>query len=258
LQYHTLKPDLIVETQRRLAERIAARFPESGLRQVAAELLDKAREATVRAEAIRRPNVPLRVAVAVVILGGVLVLLAGVAFGIHAAPAPEFKTDTSHLLALFDVGERALRTLVFLGAVALFLVSVEARLKRRRALAALHELRAMAHVIDMHQVAKDPEALLRHDPADPAAGHQTTKTLFDLSRYLNYCNELLAILSKIAALYVQDFPDAPTVSAVDQVESLCSGLSEKIWQKIMVLDQFREQQQSSPPADRPQRGAGTA
>lgn len=251
MQYHTLKPTLIVETQRRLVERIATRFPESGLRQVAAELLGMAQAAALRAEAIRRPNVALRVAVALVILGGV-------GLGVWLATSVQFKAEVSDAITLFNVADGALRILVFLGAVVLFLVTVETRLKRRRALAALHELRAMAHVIDMHQVAKDPEALLRNDPDDAKATHRTTKTLFDLSRYLNYCNELLAIISKVAALYVQDFPDAPTVSAVDQVESLCSGLSQKIWQKIMVLDQFREQQESAPPGGPPPRGAGTA
>ena len=29
---------------------------------------------------------------------------------------------------------------------------------RKRALAAIHELRAMAHIVDMHQLTKDPES----------------------------------------------------------------------------------------------------
>jgi hypothetical protein len=34
---------------------------------------------------------------------------------------------------------------------------------------------------------------------------------------------------------------------VDQVESLCSGLSQKIWQKITILDQFLSRQKSALP-----------
>src|SRR5262249_26225967 len=131
--------------------------------------------------------------------------------------------------------------------VILFLITLETRLKRRRALAALHELRAIAHVVDIHQVAKDPDALLQPELAAAETPGQTIKTVADLDRYLHFCNELLAIISKIAALYVQESPDAPTVSAVDQVESLCSGLSQKIWQKITILDQFLNRQKSALP-----------
>jgi hypothetical protein len=235
LQYQTLKPDRILLTQQALTERIAARFPGSGLSEVAGELVSIAQEAAVRAEQIRRPNLPLRIAIAA-LLGAALAL------GVWMAATHQVKTELLPNKNVFEVVELALRAAVFLGAVIVFLISLEIRLKRRRALAALHELRAIAHVVDMHQVAKDPDDLVNRDPAVSADRPQTTRTLFDLNRYLHYCSELLAIISKIAALYVQDFPDAPTVSAVDQVETLCSGLSQRIWQKIMILDEFLEQQ----------------
>lgn len=235
MQYQTLKPARILETQRRLAQRIAARFPGSGLSEVAAELVSLAEEAAGRAEQIRRPHLLLRAAVALLLLGAL-------ALGLWMATSLQLQTDLREAKSLFQFVEIALRASVFLGAVIVFLISLEMRLKRRRALAALHELRAIAHVIDMHQVAKDPEGLLQRGLAIAETSGQTTKTPSDLSRYLHYCNELLAIVSKIAALYVQEFPDAPTVSAVDQVEDLCSGLSQKIWQKIMILDQFHDEQ----------------
>src|SRR5262245_4570015 len=234
MKYHVLKPALILETQRRLAARIAARFPGSGLSEVADELVGIAEAAATRAKEIREPNLPLRISI------GVL-LAAALILGLWMTGSVELRADLSEARGLFEFVELALRTFVLLGAVILFLISLETRLKRRRALAALHELRAIAHVVDMHQVAKDPEGLVR-EPGDTAAPKQTTQTLFDLNRYLHYCIELLAIISKIAALYVQEFPDAPTVSAVDQVENLSSGLSQKIWQKIMVLDQFLGEQ----------------
>ena len=98
------------------------------------------------------------------------------------------------------------------------------------------ELRVLAHIVDMHQVAKQPEGIMQGDKPDET---QTTKTLYDLNRYLNYCIELLAVVSKVAALYVQDFPDSVAVSAVDSVESLCGGLSNKIWQKLQAVDQLQ-------------------
>ncbi|HEV3259530.1 MAG TPA: hypothetical protein VG013_21875 [Gemmataceae bacterium] len=241
MQYQTLKPDRILETQRRLSQRIAARFPRSGLSEVGGELVSMAEEAAVRAEKIRRPNLGLRAAV-------VLLLLGALALGLWMAAALHLKPELPEAMSLFQFAEAVLRACVFLGAVILFLLSLEIRLKRRRALAALHELRAMAHVVDMHQVAKDPERFLHGESAVSEGPSQTTKTIADLNRYLHYCNELVAIISKIAALYVQEFPDAPTVSAVDQVENLCSGLSQRIWQKIMILDQFVEQQKPARPA----------
>lgn len=57
-----------------------------------------------------------------------------------------------------------------------------------------------------------------------------------LTRYLDLCSDLLSVISKVAALYVQRFQDPVTLAAVDEVESLTSGLSRKIWQKIVLLE----------------------
>jgi hypothetical protein len=227
--YRTLRPDRIIETQRRLHRRIAARFPGSGLGEVAADLLAVAEEAAARADHIRRPNVPLRAAVAAL-------LLAAAAGAAALGRSLQVRADLWEVTALAQFAEAGLGAAVFVGVAVLFLLSLELRWKRRRALAALHELRAIAHVVDMHQVAKDPEGLLRRGPVATAASGVTTTTPFELNRYLNYCAELLALVSKVAALYVQGFPDRDAVSAVDQIEALCSGLSQRIWQKIMVLE----------------------
>ena len=47
---------------------------------------------------------------------------------------------------------------------------------------------------------------------------------------------MLAILGKLGALLVQDFDDTKTLSAVNDIEDLTSGLQRKIWQKIMIVD----------------------
>jgi hypothetical protein len=232
--YRMLKADRIIETQRRLQRRIGKRFPGSGLSEVAGELQAVAEEAAVRAGRIRRPNMPLRIAVAVLLLGAA-------AFVVTMARSLQARADLWEVMNLVQFLEAGLGSLVFLGVAVLFLLTLELRWKRRRALAAIHELRAIAHVIDMHQVAKDPEGLLRRGPVASGAPEQTTRTPFELNRYLNDCNELLAIISKVAALYIQDFPDASAVAAVDQIETLCSGLSQKIWQKIMVLDRIADE-----------------
>ena len=59
---------------------------------------------------------------------------------------------------------------------------------------------------------------------------------FELTRCLDYCSEMLSLLGKVAALYVQDFPDEVALQAVDDIENLTTSLSRKIWQKIVILD----------------------
>jgi hypothetical protein len=77
--------------------------------------------------------------------------------------------------------------------------------------------------------------MLRHGP-DTASSPPRTLTRFELVRYLDYCSEMLSLIGKVAALYVQDLPDSQAVSAVDDIEDLTTGLSRKIWQKIMILE----------------------
>ena len=59
-------------------------------------------------------------------------------------------------------------------------------------------------------------------------------SLFELSRYLDYCSEALSLTGKVAALYVQRFEDSVAFDAVNEVEQLTTGLSRKIWQKLTV------------------------
>jgi hypothetical protein len=131
-----------------------------------------------------------------------------------------------------------LGSLFFIGTGILFLVTLEGRLKRAKALAAVHELRSLAHIVDMHQLTKDPEELATLLPPT-ASSPQRTMSDSELVRYLDYCTEMLALISKVGALYVQRFADPVVLSAVDEIEDLTSGLSRKIWQKIMMLNQAR-------------------
>lgn len=61
-------------------------------------------------------------------------------------------------------------------------------------------------------------------------------TRFELARYLDYASEMLSLTSKIAALYVQYFDDRVALQAVNEIENLTTGLSRKIWQKVMIID----------------------
>jgi hypothetical protein len=61
-------------------------------------------------------------------------------------------------------------------------------------------------------------------------------TPFQLGRYLDYCSELLALTGKVAALYAERMPDPVVVDAVSDLERLTTGLSQKVWQKISILE----------------------
>ena len=58
---------------------------------------------------------------------------------------------------------------------------------------------------------------------------------FELIRYLDYCSEMLSLTSKLAALYAQNLPDPVVIDTVNEIESLTTNLSQKIWQKITIV-----------------------
>ena len=60
-------------------------------------------------------------------------------------------------------------------------------------------------------------------------------TAVQLGRYLDYCSELLSVTSKLAALLVQHSADEVILGAVNEIETLTTGLSGKIWQKIRLI-----------------------
>ena len=125
--------------------------------------------------------------------------------------------------------------MIFLGVAVVFLGTIERRVKRRRALAAIHELRSLVHIVDMHQLTKDPEIVLdEHTPTESSPERITDR--FELARYLDYCSEMLSLSGKVAALYVQYLDDPVVLATVTEVETLATGISGKIWQKIVILD----------------------
>jgi len=219
-KFRQLDPDKIIETVRALHSRIEERFPGSGLGRVIAELQGIAEETVQRMRWIQRPHLPLRAA-AVLLSVGIVALLITLLRHIHQFQFDDF---TNAVQAL----DSSISSVVFVGAAILFLVSCENRIKRNRALKAIHELRALAHIVDMHQLTKDPESSLR--------GLTRVMSRPELTRYLDYCSDAQALISKIAVLYVQGFQDEVLLNAVDDVEDLTAGFARKIWQKITILE----------------------
>ena len=159
-----------------------------------------------------------------------LIVLAG-GLAIWIVHALHVRTDVSpSWMELVQVGEASIGGAVFIGAAIAFLVTLDRRVKRGRTLAALHELRSVAHIIDLHQIAKDP-------PIVNAAGDAASDRA-DLVRYLDLCSDMLSLTANLAALFVQDMPDPVVLETVDGIEALTNGLSRKIWQKIMIIQRF--------------------
>ena len=222
-----LEPAKLQAAIRQVEARIGVRFPGSGLAGLAASLAAIADDALARSARIRAADWKLRL-VSFVLLGSMALLLA---FAIQHARPPPAQIEAFQLAQGIDA---LLSALVLCGAAAAFVVTLEVRAKRRKALEALHELRVLAHVIDLHQLGKDPERQLTSEAAAaPDAGSAA-----QLSRYLNECSDLLALIGKVAAFYVQGFHDGVVLTTVNEIEELTNGLSRKIWQKLTLLDQM--------------------
>tara|TARA_R110001592_G_scaffold326237_1_gene607003 strand:+ start:678 stop:1385 length:708 start_codon:yes stop_codon:yes gene_type:complete len=234
MAYRTLDLGKTKETLERLEHRITERFPDSSLALVARELNDIALETESKCMWIATPNRALRLAVGFLIVFLALMLILGFT-------TVEFEVGSFPMTDFIQALEAGINDLVLMGAAVFFLVSIESRIKRARALQSLNELRTIAHVIDMHQLTKDPTEL-HPDARRTSSSPSRDMDSYELNRYLDYCSELLSLVGKLASIYAQHFPDGTVVSAVNDVETLTTGLSRKIWQKIFLI---REQSEPS-------------
>ncbi len=230
-EYRQLSEAQISQTLRRLRDRITERFPGSGLSRLSAELVLVSEEASESVAYVRRPHWAIRIGVGVVIAAIVVII-------VMAAASMRLPGRVDRLSELVQMLESAINDVVFLSIAIYFLIGIEGRLKRRKALHSLHQLRSVVHIVDMHQLTKDPERLMSPREDTPSSPERSM-TAPELGRYLDYCSELLALTSKIAALFVQQFNDPVVLSTVNEVETLVTGLSGKIWQKITLLDRVK-------------------
>ncbi len=234
-RFQRLDPSMLLATLDTLHGRIVARFPERNLGRVALEVRQVI-ERVVAESAERRRRQRLVGTVCAVGVAVVVALAAG-ALGLSLRDA--FRAaDGTLAFQWLPLIESAINDVVFAGLAVFFLVSVPARQRRRRSLASLYRLRSLAHVIDMHQLTKDPERL-RADYPSTEASPQLDLTADGLGRYLDYCSELLAMVGKGAALCAQESADAVVLDTVSEIETLTLGMSRKIWQKISLLDTRR-------------------
>lgn len=232
MPYRALSPERIIETALRLHERIDDRFPAAGLAKVGGELVKLAHDVETDIASIDRPILWLRVAIGGVVLAGSAAFLGLI---VAALPGPG---DVFAKQDIIPVVEAGINIAVLLGAGLFALVALEERLKRKRAFSGLHAIRSLIHVIDMHQLTKDPITLT----ADFTPSGKSPKRVLgkaEMLRYLDYCSEMISVTGKLAALYAQALNDVFVVEAVNDIENLGSNLSRKVWQKIALISGAR-------------------
>jgi hypothetical protein len=215
-----------LETIDLLRIRIEERFPGSSLGGLCRNLYDIGQETDDIIQWIEKPNHWYRVLVFIVIL----LLIVSLLYTISALGI-DYRSFT--LESFLQISDSSLNTIFFLGGAVIFLVSVEARAKRKKVIEAINQMRSIIHIIDAHQLTKDPESVARQDRATPHSP-QRTLSRYELVRYLDYCSEMLSLASKVAFLYVQKFNDPVSIKAVNELELLADGMSNKIWQKIQM------------------------
>lgn len=226
MSYRAIDGVHVIATLERLEQRIEARFPDAGLRAVCREVTGVARDADEKARAFGQPDRTMQALTW-------LVVLAVFGFGVWLTAQARPAMGLSSVADGVQVLDAIANLVVVGGAAALSLLAVEGNRRRNRALAALHELRSIMHVIDMHQLTKDPGVL---DGPATAVSPKRTMSPYELTRYLDYCSELLSLTGKIAALYAQHLNERAVTEAASGLEQLGTSLSQEIGQKLIILN----------------------
>lgn len=214
-----------------LRRRIAERFPDSSLGEIAAEVLDLAHHTRARARRVRRPILAVRIGahfLQVVLLGA---LVAGLYVLWGAAQGLPSGTSGPLWFGFLEAVEAAVALLLTIGGLSFGLVRFETGLRQSLVLREMQRFRTTLDVIDMHQLYKDPTYLL----LDTAAMPVRTMSLHQLLAYLGFCSELMTLTSKLASTYAVDITDPLVHQAVDDIQSYAGELVRGIRTKLQLV-----------------------
>jgi fumarate reductase subunit D len=235
--HEPLEAPAVRETVEELYGRIEARFPKRGLLGVCGDLILLVEEVQNSAGQGQRQIRWVRFASRIVMAFVMVVTLLALLLALHDA---FFDDNVKNSIDVLGLAETAISDIVYAAIAIFFLWSFPERLQRSRLLSLLHQLRSTAHVIDMHQLTKDPEQL-KPSWVPTAKSTKLNMSRDQVERYLDYCSEMLSLVGKTAALCAEESRDSLILETVSTIETLTVGLSRKIWQKISNL----------PPGDAP-------
>lgn len=233
-RYRTIDPTKLILTISKMADRVENHFPSSGLASVANEVAAVAEGTVARVAEIKKPRMGLRI---MVVLMVILVVSGPLLFSLVLS----FSENMTNLGDFLQATDAGLHMLLVLAGGIVFLVGMENRLRRNQALEALAEFRSLAHLVDLHQINKDPGL---DDVVPPQNDRRTVRSDTELAYYLDYSGDLLSIVGKLAAYYAQNLQDRVVLDAVTEIETLTSTLSNKLWLKILVLREMMTKAQS--------------
>jgi len=224
-----LRHDKIIQTIELLELRIQERFPNANLVKLCDDFLLISKNSSKNIEWLAKPDFRWRSL-------SFLITALGVGLIVYTFSLAEVGQNKITFTYLITLAEASVNNLVLLGAALFFLFTLETRVKRSKALNQLNQLRALAHVVDMHQLTKDPNMRGEHNLRTDSSPKRELSN-FELKRYLEYCSEMLSLIGKVAALYAQNLPDDVVINSANDIEVLTTGLSQKIWQKLTILNQ---------------------
>lgn len=227
--YRRLSPQKLEESVDQMVERIESDFCGSGISKVAQQIAEETRETIVIGRELIKPLWLVRISV-------IFLIILTLVWPLILSYFIDFKKEAfSNLAEFMEATDAGLHMVLVVGAGIAFLVTLETRIKRNKALRSLAELRSLAHIIDMHQITKDPGV-----DARAKKKQQTVKSDAELAVYLDHASDLLSILGKLAAYHVQDISDRVVLDAVNEIETLTNALSRKLWQKVMIINHIAD------------------
>jgi hypothetical protein len=230
-RYQRLDSSQVVDTTSRLQRRVSARFPERGLARVSAELVRVAGQVADSASGARQRLRRIRLGTRLLSVLVVLITLVALVLTLRDAVLIGLERSFEWLPLI----ESTVNDIVFAALAVYFLYALPNRIERSYLLGQLHRLRSLAHIVDMHQLTKDPERLRPGFTTTPETVDVHLSTTHAMENYLDYCSEMLSLIGKIAALCAEESQDPVILDTVSTIETLTTGMSRKIWQKISLL-----------------------
>ena len=222
--FKNLDIDKVTAAIELLRLRVQERFPTANLLNVCNELKELSNNAKANIQHLNKPYVYFRIIFSFLIIL-TIVLITYTIWHISSQDLP------SNFQSFIATSEALMNELVMIGAAFYFIGKFENSLKQKKILYALQELRTIIHVIDLHQLTKDPAPILQNN-----SEHSPERALSksELNSYLDYCSEMLSLTSKVAATYGFNCNDQIVLETINNIEVLSGTLSNKIWQKITI------------------------